>query len=265
MKRSSQLPLIPVPIRYWQNWPRSLTILSISLAFWAFSPFIIFPAGASPQLSGELTYEFRQFHNPDGIGKFYLGREIAKVMGHQEALWLERPSRESEEKPEKLMNALHLKSTDQVADIGAGTGYFSFRMAQLLPQGTVFAVDIQPEMVDILNFLKQENAIKNVQPVLGNEQSPNLPHDSLDLALMVDAYHEFSYPKEMMENLRMALKPQGKVVLVEYRAENPLIAIKGVHKMSQRQVKKEMAAVGLRWLETQEILPQQHIMIFQRM
>ncbi|AFY69367.1 Methyltransferase type 11 [Thalassoporum mexicanum PCC 7367] len=209
-------------------------------------------------------YTKHALHSPDGIGKFYLGREIAKVMGHTEAVWLERPSRQWQEDPDAVIAALHLKPTDVVADIGAGTGYFSFRLSQQLTQGKVYAVDIQPEMIDILRFLKTENAIDNVETVLSDPQDPHLPSQSIDLALMVDAYHEFAYPHEMMQGIVKALKSGGRVVLVEYRRENPFIAIKTLHKMTQRQAKQEMAAVGLSWLETDESLPSQHIMIFQK-
>lgn len=208
------------------------------------------------------VYEQRQLHNPDGIGKYYMGREIAKVMGHTGAAWLERPSRETEEKPSKILDALHLKSTDVVADIGAGTGYLSFRIAAKVPQGKVLAVDIQPEMLDIINFFKQELNVTNVEAVLATPTNPNLPPASVDLALMVDAYHEFEYPREVMQAIVKALKPDGRVVLVEYRGENPLIMIKGLHKMTQKQVKKEMQAVGLVWRETKNLLPQQHLMVF---
>lgn len=209
-------------------------------------------------------YQDRVVHSADGIGKFYMGREIAKVMGHTEALWLERPSREITEQPQQVVDALSLKPTDIVADIGAGTGYFSFRMAALVPQGKVLAVDIQPEMIDILNFLKIENKISNIEPILASINNPNLPKKSVDLALMVDAYHEFEYPREVMEDVVNALKPGGRVILVEYRGENPLIPIKSIHKMKQKQVRKEMKAVGLQWQKTKEFLPQQHLMIFEK-
>jgi SAM-dependent methyltransferase len=210
------------------------------------------------------VYQERVVHSSDGIGKFYMGREIAKVMGHTEALWLERPSREITERPQQVVEALDLKPTDIVADIGAGTGYFSFRMASLIPEGKVLAVDIQPEMIDIINFLKTESKIINVEPILASINNPNLPKNSIDLALMVDAYHEFEYPREVMEGIVQALKPGGRVVLVEYRGENPLILIKAIHKMKQKQVRKEMKAVGLQWRETKNFLPQQHMMIFEK-
>ncbi len=210
------------------------------------------------------VYQERIIHSADGIGKFYMSREIAKVMGHSAALWLERPSREATEQPQQVLDALNLNPTDFVADIGAGTGYFSFRLSALVPQGKVLAVDIQPEMLDIIDFLKTENHITNVEPILGSVTNPNLPEEQVDLALMVDAYHEFEYPKEMMDNIVRSLKPQGRVVLVEYRQENPFIPIKALHKMSQKQVRQEMAAVGLEWLETKNVLPQQHLMVFQK-
>lgn len=209
-------------------------------------------------------YEQRTFHDPDGIGKFYMGREIAQVMGHRGAGWLERSSRETEEQPQKLINALDLQPTDIVADIGAGTGYFSFRISPLVAQGKVLAVDIQPEMIEIIEWLKKENKIENVETILGTETNPNLPEATVDLALMVDAYHEFAYPREMMAGIIQGLKVGGRVVLVEYRQENPLIMIKPLHKMSEAQVKKEMQAVGLVWRGTKEILPQQHLMIFEK-
>ena len=208
------------------------------------------------------VYQERVVHSPDGIGKFYMGREIAQVMGHTGAGWLERPSRETEEQPNRVVNALDLKATDVVADIGAGTGYFSFRLAPLVPAGKVLAVDIQPEMLEIINLQKKEKKITNVEPVLGSVTDPHLPTSSIDLALMVDAYHEFSYPRETMEGIVRALKPGGKVVLVEYRGENPFVLIKALHKMTQKQVRKEMQAVGLQWLETKSSLPQQHLMVF---
>ena len=209
-------------------------------------------------------YREKAIHSPDGIGKYYMNREIAKVMGHQAMMWLERPSRVTEEKPDLTVEELDLKADDVVADIGAGTGYFSFRMAQQVPEGKVYAVDIQPEMLDEITFLKEKKNINNVETVLGTEQKPNLPPESIDLALMVDAYHEFAYPREMMEGIVEALKPGGRVVLLEYRKENPMIMIKPLHKMTQKQVKKELKAVGLKWQETKQFLPEQHFLVFSK-
>lgn len=235
----------------------ALILLGLMLLGWLqFSPLLM--------TQNQAVYQERSIHHPDGIGKFYLGREIAKVMGHEGAAWLERPSRQWEEMPATLIAALELQPADVVADIGAGTGYMSFRIASLVTEGKVLAVDIQPEMLEIIEFLKDENHVKNVETILGKIDNPNLPDETVDLALMVDAYHEFEYPKEMMEGLIKAIKPGGKVVLVEYRGENPLIPIKGLHKMTEKQVKKEMEFVGLNWKETKGVLPQQHILIFEK-
>ena len=209
-------------------------------------------------------YREKAIHNPDGIGKYYMNREIAQVMGHQAMMWLERPSRETEEQPNTTVEKLDLQPDDVVADIGAGTGYFSFRLAKKVPAGKVYAIDIQSEMLDALSFLKQKNNITNVETILGQEDNPNLPPESIDLAFMVDAYHEFAYPREMMEGIVQALKPGGRVVLLEYRKENPMIMIKPLHKMTQKQVKKELKAVGLKWQTTKEFLPEQHFLVFSK-
>ncbi|MBW4646397.1 MAG: class I SAM-dependent methyltransferase [Goleter apudmare HA4340-LM2] len=220
----------------------------------------------SAQATSSLTtvYEQRTIHSSNGIGKYYMGREIAQVMGHTGAGWLERPSREAEEQPSKIVSVLNLKPDDVVADIGAGTGYLSFRVAPLLTKGKVLAVDIQPEMLEIIEFFKQEKHISNVEPILASMTNPNLPDASVDLAVMVDAYHELEYPQEVMQGIVKALKPGGKVVLVEYRGENPFIMIKRLHKMTQKQVRQEMQAVGLVWRETKNLLPQQHLMVFEK-
>ena len=203
-------------------------------------------------------YRQKRIHNPDGIGRYYMGREIAHYMGHQAMGWLERDSRVREEKPDLTVENLNLKPDDVVADIGAGSGYFSSRISQQVPEGKVYAVDIQPEMLEAIATLKKDN----IETVLGAEDSPKLPDESIDLAFMVDAYHEFAYPREMMEGIVEALKPGGRVVLLEYRKENPMIMIKPLHKMSQKQVKKEMKAVGLKWQSTKQFLPEQHFLVF---
>jgi len=210
-------------------------------------------------------YEHRQRHDPNGIGKFYLGREIAHVMGHQAADWLERPEREAEEKPELLLQALKLKSGDAVADIGAGTGYYSWRIAGAVGEkGLVYAVDIQQEMLDLLAKNMAERKITNVKGVLGTITDPKLPARSVDVVLMVDVYHEFDHPHEMAAAICKALKPGGRVVFVEFRAEDPQVPIKEVHKMSEAQVRKEMSVQPLQWVETIETLPWQHIIIFKK-
>ena len=200
----------------------------------------------------------------DGIGKVYMGREIAQVMGHLGAGWLERPDREREEQPTKAVELMQLKPTDVVADIGAGTGYFSFRMAAKVPRGKVLAVDIQPEMLDLIRDAARKNGITNVEPVLGTVEDPKLPEGGVDVALMVDAYHEFDHPREMMLAIVKSLRPGGRVIDIEYRGEDPDVPIKPHHKMTEAQAIKEMAAVGLTHVKTYEDLPQQHLMVFQK-
>lgn len=210
-------------------------------------------------------YEVRKEHDPDGIGKFYLGREIAQVMGHLAAGWLERPEREREEQPRKLMEALKLKNGDVIADVGCGSGYFTFPMAQKVgPKGKVLAVDIQPEMLDIIKKRSKVGKVKNVEPVLGEEKDPKLPEGEVDVILMVDVYHEFSFPFEMTAAMVKSLKPGGRLVFVEYRMEDPRVPIKLVHKMTEKQVIKEMKPHSLKWVETVGTLPRQHIIIFEK-
>jgi ubiquinone/menaquinone biosynthesis C-methylase UbiE len=210
-------------------------------------------------------YEFRKEHSRDGIGKFYMGREIAHVMGHQAADWLERPERAQEEHTEKLVEQLKARSGDVVADIGAGTGYFSRRIAKRVgPNGTVLAVEIQPEMLQLLTNQMAAAGITNVKPVLGTITDPKLPPNSVDLAFMVDVYHEFDHPYEMMQAITRSLKPGGRVVFVEFRGEDPAVPIKPLHKMTEAQVKKEMSALPLEWVETIGVLPRQHIIVFRK-
>ncbi|MEA5464407.1 class I SAM-dependent methyltransferase [Leptothoe sp. PORK10 BA2] len=209
------------------------------------------------------TYSYKQ-PSSDGIGKVYMGREISQVMGHRGAAWLERPNRATDEAPDLAVDALGLRPTDTVADIGAGTGYMSFRMAQKVPDGQVLAVDVQPEMIQMLETVRDDQGITNIQTIQAAEDNPHLPSGQVDLALMVDAYHEFASPREVMTGVVDALKPGGRLVLAEYRAENPLVMIKRLHKMSEQQVKKEMAAVGLTWVKTDDRLPQQHLLFFEK-
>ncbi len=201
----------------------------------------------------------------DGTGKYYMGREISYVMGHQAIRWLERSNREEEEAPSKAIAALNLKPTDVIADIGAGSGYYTFRLAPLVPKGKVMAVDIQPEMIDFLERKEKKLGLTNVEAHLGEVDDTKLKPGSINAALMVDAYHEFSHPREMMESLFKALKPGGRIILLEYRAEDPTVPIKPLHKMSEAQSRKEMEAVGLKWKSTDsKLLPWQHFMIFEK-
>ena len=219
------------------------------------------PAADLPLADG---YELLPRASPDGIGKAYLGREISQVMGHLAAGWLERPEREREERTDLLVDALDLQPGDTAADVGAGTGYFTFRMAERVPEGRVLAVDIQPEMLTLLEAEEQRLGLDNVEPVLGAEDDPKLPAGEVDLVLMVDAYHEFEFPREMMAVIAASLSPTGRVALVEYRGEDPAVPIKRLHKMTEAQAIREMEAAGLVHLSTSDVLPQQHLMFFGR-
>ena len=201
----------------------------------------------------------------DGIGTRYMGREIAGVMGWQGAAWLEREEREREERTDLLMSALALAPGMVVADIGAGTGYLSRRMATAVaPLGKVLAVDVQPEMVAMLKDLARRTQQANIEPLLGTETDVRLPAATVDLAIMVDVYHELSRPYEVLASVVRALKPGGRVVFVEYRAEDPSVPIKALHKMSEAQVKREAAVHPLVWERTVTTLPWQHMVVFRK-
>ena len=226
---------------------------------------LIVPADSVGQSSdsSENIYSFTA-PSRDGIGKHYFGREISQVMGHRGAIWLERRSRVAEEHPDDVVKAMALAPDAKVADIGAGTGYFSLRIARQVPEGRVYAVDIQPEMLAILRERIERRGIGNILPVRGKTDDPMLPAETIDAVLVVDAYHEFAYPFEMMRGIVRSLRPGGRVFLVEYRGEDPRIPIKPLHKMTQRQAIKELEAAGLRWLETKDFLPTQHFMVFEK-
>ncbi len=220
---------------------------------------------ADPAKPDESHYEFHKEHDPDGIGKFYMGREIAEVMGHEAAGWLERPEREKEEQPTKLLELLKVRPGDVIADVGAGSGYMSFRLAEAVgAKGKVYAEDIQPEMLDLIRKRMKDKKVENVEPLLGTITDPKLPAAGVDLILMVDVYHEFDHPLEMTEAMVKALKPGGRLVFVEYRLEDKDVPIKLVHKMSQKQVAKEMAPHPLRYVKTLDDLPWQHVIIFEK-
>jgi ubiquinone/menaquinone biosynthesis C-methylase UbiE len=211
-------------------------------------------------------YEWKAEHDPNGIGKFYMGREIAYVMGHQAASWLERATREQEEEPKKLVKALKIEPGMVIADIGAGSGYHVFRLAPLVGEkGKILAVDIQQEMLDIIKARMKKEKVANIEPVLGKDDDPKLPDGSVDLILMVDVYHEFAYPYEMTEKMLKALKVGGRLVFVEFKKEDPKVPIKEVHKMSERQVLKEMDEFKeLKHVETNKELPWQHVITFKK-
>lgn len=211
-------------------------------------------------------YKTQKDHDPNGIGKFYMDREIARVMSHFGAGWLERPERIKEEEPKKLYEALKIQPGDRVADIGAGSGFHSFLMSeQVGKDGTVYAVDIQPEMLAIIEKRMKKDGVSNIELVKGEIKDPKLPDGKVDLILMVDVYHEFEFPFEMTRELVKDLAPGGRLVFVEFRLEDPEVPIKLVHKMTERQVLKEMAIhPEMEHAKTVKSLPWQHVVIFQK-
>lgn len=200
----------------------------------------------------------------NGIGKWYMGREIAGIMSYRGISWLERASREKEENTSKLINNLGIEPTDTIADIGAGSGYHSFKMASKAKEGLIYSVDIQEGMLEAISEKKKETGVQNITIVLGNDKSTELPDNSVDKVVMVDVYHEFSYPLEMLLSIKKALKPGGKIYLLEYKAEDPKIRIKRVHKMSIAQATKEFEAAGFKLERNIDNLPLQHCMIFSK-
>jgi len=190
------------------------------------------------------------------------GRRIAPVMGVGGADWLDRNEREMEEHPEAALDAIGIKKGMVVADIGAGTGYFTLRLARRVgPTGKVYAVDVQPEMLRMLRQNASKAMLGNIETVLGTESDPKLPEHALDLILLVDVYHEFSQPQKMLRRMREELKPDGRLVLLEYRKEDPNIPIKPEHKMSVAEVRTEVEAEGFHLSQVLETLPRQHILI----
>jgi ubiquinone/menaquinone biosynthesis C-methylase UbiE len=228
-------------------------------------PIVLAPASLLAAGPPTPKYEYRKVHDPNGLGKFYLGREIAWFMSHQGAGWLDRPERVKEEGTDKLLKALPIKPGMTVADVGAGSGYYTFPIAKKVgPRGKVLAVDIQKEMLDIIKSRMKARKVSNVEPILGTVTDPKLPEGKVDLILMVDVYHEFSHPYEMTEAMVKALKPGGRLVFVEYKLEDPKVPIKLVHKMSVKQVLKEMKPHPLAHVKTYDVLPWQHIIVFEK-
>jgi len=203
--------------------------------------------------------------SPDGIGKRYMDREISAVMGWQGAAWLERNKREREERTDLLLEALALQPGMVIADIGAGTGYLSRRMAPLvMPGGKIIALDLQPEMVNILQTGVNLSGLKQIVVKLGAIDDIKLPKNSIDMAIMVDVYHELAFPYEVMSSIMLALKPRGRLVFVEYKAEDIRVPIKPLHKMSEAQIKREAGVFPLDWERTVSTLPWQHVVVFRK-
>jgi ubiquinone/menaquinone biosynthesis C-methylase UbiE len=207
----------------------------------------------------------RDEHDLNGTGKFYMGREIARVMGAEGIAWLERNERDREEQPALALDALQLKGGETVVDFGAGSGYYTFKLARAVgARGTVLAVDVEPKMLEFIRKRAARENLTNVGLLQSTATDPRLPTNRIDLLLMVDVYHELEFPYEVMMKIREALKPGGRVALVEYRKEDPAVMIKQVHKMSEAQIINEMAAVGLTYVETVNTLPLQHLAIFRK-
>lgn len=193
------------------------------------------------------------------------GRRYAGVMGPAGADWLVRSEREDEEQPDVALDAIGIAKGSTVADVGAGAGYFTWRLAERVgPSGKVYGNDIEPKMLELLRNNMRERKITNVEPVLGAIDDPKLPRQALDLVLLVDVYHEFSEPQKMLQRIRESLKPDGRLVLLEYRAEDPNVPIRPEHKMTVDQVKAELIPEGFLLDRVIEKLPRQHILIFRK-
>ena len=228
---------------------------SASLLF--ISMFFIFGANAQDRYTTKPG-------DPNGIKKWYMGRQIAMVMSHYGIDWLERQEREMEENTTQLLKNLAVKPGMVIADIGSGSGYHSTLLSKMVGNGKVYAVDVEPEMIAYLNDRITLEGTKNIIPVLSTEQKVSLPSNSIDMMLLVDVYHEFSYPYEMALSMLDALKPGGKLVLVEFRSEDPMVPIKTIHKMSESQAVKELKAAGFNFEKNISNLPWQHCLIFRK-
>ena len=215
--------------------------------------------GQKPGSDVEYTFKRGDFN---GIGKWYMGREISYVMGFEGISWLERFDREKEENVSSLIKNMKIKFNDTIADIGAGSGYHVFRLAPLAKKGLIYAVDIQSEMLMAIEMTKESRKIRNIETILGNEKSVHLPNNSVDKILMVDVYHEFNFPVEMIASMKNALKSNGQLFLIEYRKEDSKVPIKKIHKMTEKQAVKEMEAAGFNLKENIDNLPWQHCMVF---
>lgn len=216
-------------------------------------------SGQNNTSDGQYTYKTG---DPNGIGKWYMDREIAHVMGFQGMDWLERSNREEEENTTKLLRNMNIEPSDTIADIGAGSGYHVFKMAPMASEGLIYAVDIQDEMLAALREKQENGNIKNIALVKGSEKSVNLPENSVDKVLMVDVYHEFNYPTEMIASIKKALRSDGRIYVIEYRGEDDSVPIKELHKMTEAQAVKEMKAAGMKLERNIGNLPWQHCMVF---
>lgn len=222
----------------------------------------------APRESTDVTLPEEQYtsgaQTEGGTGRYFMGREIADVTDPRGVAWMERPEREDDERPLALINALDLEPTDVVADIGAGTGYFTLRIAPRVPEGRVLAVDISQEMLAIIEARAEEAGFENVSPVWGTATDPQLHDGSVDVSLIVNSYHEFSHPREMLEAIYRGTKTGGRLVIVEYRGEDPDIPIQPIRTMTEEQARREVTSVGFRFVENLDVLPQQHVLVFEK-
>lgn len=212
---------------------------------------------------GHTPYQYKD-PEPGGTGKVYMGREIARLMSFQGKDWLERDSRPEEENTALAISKLPVSKKSVVADIGAGTGYYTFRIAPEVPEGKVFAVEIQEDAVKYLEDRIRQQGTSHVEAVKGSEKSPNLPENAVDLVIMVDVYHELLYPHEMLQEIKGSLKPGGKLLLIEYRGEDPKLGIKKLHKMTVDQINKELSANGFHLVENGQFMRIQHFLVFEK-
>ena len=202
--------------------------------------------------------------SPGGTGKFYMGREIAHVMGASNAAWLDRSSRPQEEHTQLAIDKIEVPENGVIADIGAGTGYYTFKLAPKVPQGKVYAVEIQDEMITALKERKKKLNVTNVEVIKGSTTSVNVPENSIDLAIMVDVYHELEYPVEMLTSIKKSLKKDGKILLIEYKGEDPAVAIRPLHKTTVEQLNKELSANGFKLTYEGKFMPIQHFLVYKK-
>ncbi len=224
-------------------------------------PILLLYLGTTVLFGQEDRYIYKE-GDYNGIGKWFMGREISHVMGYQGMSWLERDEREAEENTSKLLKNMNITKTDAIADIGAGSGYHVFKMANIATSGAIYAVDIQEEMLAAMQTKKTDGKFSNVSLVKGSEKSVNLEANSVDKVLIVDVYHEMNFPYEMMVSIKKAMRPKGKLFLIEYRGEDQSVPIKELHKMTEAQAVKEMKSIGFTLEENKDNLPWQHCMIF---
>jgi len=235
------------------------------ILFLSFFFLSVFCYAQNPQkeISGKEIYSYKT-PDRDGTGKVYMGREISQVMNFMGMAWLERATRPQEENTELAIKNLPITKQSVVADIGAGSGYYTFRIAKRVPEGLVYAVEIQDPAIKYLEEKSKELKFDHVKTIKGSEKSPNLPENAIDLALMVDVYHELLYPHEVLQEIRKSLKADGKLLLIEYRGEDPKVMIKPLHKMTVDQVTKELNANGFKLIQNGQFMNVQHFLVFEK-